>query len=204
MPCALLPPPRTGRADFPHPALLKTLVAGFHTFLLLFGLLTQSRPQRGRSYFRSGTSCVQAVFLAFRLKHVFSKAPSLHRHYPASSLLWASPTPARPDPPLCLPAGRFLLAGLPGSSVVLSTHAVPFHPGEPNDCLLSFLCRPCWFRHLRQVDRSQLCNEADLGSLALRLASLSHEASPGRITPPCARLTTYVTSNSYGELLSVH
>ena len=34
---------------------------------------------------------------AFRLKHVFSKAPSLHRHYPASSLLWASPTPARND-----------------------------------------------------------------------------------------------------------
>jgi len=103
MPCALLPPPRTGRADFPHPALLKTLVAGFHTFLLLFGLLTQSRPQRGNSYSRSGTSCVQAVFLAFRLKHVFSKAPSLHRHYPASSLLWASPTPASTDVPLCLP-----------------------------------------------------------------------------------------------------
>ena len=60
-------------------------------------------------------------------------------------------------------------------------------------------CRAC-----RDIDRSQLCNEADLGSLALRLASLSHEASPRRITPPCARLTTYVTSNSYGELLSVH
>ena len=112
--------------------------------------------------------------------------------------------PLRPDQPLCIPTGLFLLAGLPGSSVVLSMHAIPFHPGEPDDCLLSFLRHQCWFRHLRQVDRSHLCNEADSGSLALWLASLSHEASPGRITPPCARLTTYVTSISYGELLSFH
>src|SRR3990172_9306367 len=87
---------------------------------LLFGLLAQLRPQCGKflwygnfpasppfsffhQFFRSVTFCVQAVFLTFRLKHTFSKAPSLHRHYPASSLLWASPTPPRNDVPLCLP-----------------------------------------------------------------------------------------------------
>ncbi len=112
--------------------------------------------------------------------------------------------PLRPVQPLCIPLGLFLLAGLPGSSVVLSTHAVPFHPGEPDDCLLSFLRHQYWFRHIRQGVHSHWFNEAVSGSLALRLASLSHEASPGRITPPCARLTTYVTSNSYDELLSAH
>lgn len=57
--------------------------------------------------------------------------------------------------------------------MVLSTHAVPFHPGEPDDCIRSFLRRLCWFRHIRQVDRSLWFNEAVSGSLALRLASLS-------------------------------
>ena len=112
--------------------------------------------------------------------------------------------PLRPVQPLCIPLGLFLLAGLPGSSVVLSTHAVPFHPGEPDDCLLSFLRHQYWFRHIRQGVHSHWFNEAVSGSLALRLASLSNEASPGRITPPYARLTTYVTSNSYDELLSAH
>ena len=59
--------------------------------------------------------------------------------------------PLRPDHPLCIPTGLFLLAGLPGSSVVLSTHAVPFHPGEPDDCSLSFLRHQFWFRHIRQA-----------------------------------------------------
>jgi len=31
-------------------------------------------------------------------KHARSKGPSLHRHYPASSVLWPSPTPHRPLP----------------------------------------------------------------------------------------------------------
>jgi hypothetical protein len=36
-------------------------------------------------------------------KHTFSRAPSLHGHYPASPLLWAPPTPGRAMPVLCLP-----------------------------------------------------------------------------------------------------
>ena len=99
-----------------------------------------------------------------------------------------------------------------GSSIVLSTHAVPFHPGEPDDCLLSFLRRQFWFRHIRQAVVELVETLTTLTGLTrpfrvrlrcgLRLRQ--NEASPGRITPSCARLTTYVTSNSYGELLSVH
>jgi hypothetical protein len=36
-------------------------------------------------------------------KHTFSRAPSLHGNYPASSLLWAPPTPEWAATALCLP-----------------------------------------------------------------------------------------------------
>ncbi len=38
-------------------------------------------------------ACAQAVLLALQLRQTSSDAPSLPRHYPASSLLWAPPTP---------------------------------------------------------------------------------------------------------------
>ena len=47
-------------------------------------------------------------------------------------------------------------------------------------------------------------NEAETGSLALRLALSPHEASPDRVTPPHARSATCQTDNLQGELLSVH
>ena len=64
----------------------------------LFGLLAQLRPQRREfprnffRFFRNGTFLVHAALLSSRLKHTYSKAPSLHGHYPVSQLLWASPT----------------------------------------------------------------------------------------------------------------
>jgi hypothetical protein len=58
-----------------------------------FGPSTQPRPQKD-VLFRS-RAYAQAVLLSSRLKHASSKAPSLHGHYPASPLLWASPTPAQ-------------------------------------------------------------------------------------------------------------
>jgi hypothetical protein len=96
-------------------------------------------------------------------------------------------------------------AGLPGSSVNLSTHAIPFHPGEPVGCIFSFLHQQHWASFsLETWPLSLLRNEAVSGSLSLWLMSLSHEASPIGIAPNCARLTTCATSNSHGELLSVH
>jgi hypothetical protein len=68
------------------------------------GLSTQPRPQKGE-VFRSRASA-QAVLLSSRLKHASSKAPSLHGHYPASPLLWASPTPAQVRLPVMSSLGR--------------------------------------------------------------------------------------------------
>jgi len=47
-------------------------------------------------------------------------------------------------------------------------------------------------------------NEAETGSLALRLALSPHEASPDQVTPSHARSATWQTGNLQGELLSVH
>ena len=104
------------------------------------------------------------------------------------------------------PSASFPAAGLPGSSAALSAHAIPFHPGEPDGCFHSFLHRQLWASpYSAGWPLSPLTyHEAESGSLALWLTPLSHEASPARITPACARLTTCATSNSHGELLSVH
>jgi hypothetical protein len=69
-----------------------------------FGRSTQPRPQKG-DLFRS-RAYAQPVLLSSRLKHVFSKAPSLHGHYPVSPLLWASPTPAQVRLPVMSSLGR--------------------------------------------------------------------------------------------------
>ena len=37
----------------------------------------------------------QAVLLSYQYKHIYGKTPSLHEHYSASSLLWASPNARR-------------------------------------------------------------------------------------------------------------
>jgi hypothetical protein len=47
-------------------------------------------------------------------------------------------------------------------------------------------------------------NEAEVGSLALRLALSPLKASPDRVTPSHARSATCQTGNLQGELLSVH
>jgi len=47
-------------------------------------------------------------------------------------------------------------------------------------------------------------NEAEPGSLALRLTLSPHKASPDRVTPSRARSATCQTGNLQGELLSVH
>jgi len=59
--------------------------------------------------------------------------------------------------------------------------------------------------HLSWTDgHSHKYNEAEMDSLALRLAPSPHEASPDRVTPSRARSATCQTDNLQGELLSVH
>ncbi len=81
--------------------------------------------------------------------------------------------------------------GLPGSSADLSARAVPSHPGRPDGCLRSLL------RHRRRASplsgglaTLHWCNEAETGSLALRLARSLGGASTRRITPQAARVAT--------------
>jgi hypothetical protein len=143
-------PRRTGRADFPHPALTKTVVGQLRP-----GTRRRLRPQikssvsvesvcSGSSYFVSRSPEFRSV--GFPKRHSLPltrtrlrSGPFAPRSLPASSLLWACPTPvpARlrvmsfPTPPEgCPPTGT----GLPGSSTDLSLRAVPFHPGEPSRC----------------------------------------------------------------------
>jgi hypothetical protein len=87
-----LPAHRTGQADFPHPALGKD--AHQRTKLWHVTPSTTSEHNRGVSR-RIVNPHVLCCFLRWSL----TEAPSLHRHYPASSVLRASPSPhtARPD-----------------------------------------------------------------------------------------------------------
>jgi hypothetical protein len=60
--------------------------------------------------------------------------------------------------------------GLPGSSVHLSARAFPYHPGAPYRCTCLLL--PCKFQaspHPAGWPLPVMCNEAETGSLSLRL-----------------------------------
>src|SRR6476660_2808191 len=99
-----LPAHRTGRADFPHPALrlassracgerrhqrhecLRPALASRHSLL---GKLPELRGAL--------QACAKSPTVAFFNKHTRSQGPFLHRRYPASSVLRPSPTPARAD-----------------------------------------------------------------------------------------------------------
>src|ERR1700693_4895019 len=71
------------------------------------------------------------------------------------------------------------LQGLPGSSTDLSTRAVPNHPGRPGECTCLLLPHRRFRLHpARKTGRLRLANEAESGSLALRLARSPHEIPP--------------------------
>jgi hypothetical protein len=64
----------------------------------------------------------------------------LHGRYPASPLIWASPTPCRAAPTVMYSRSTLVAVaptqqGLPGSSADLSTRAVPNHPGRSAGCI---------------------------------------------------------------------
>jgi hypothetical protein len=86
-----LPAHRTGQADFPHPALGKD--AHQRTKLWHVTPSTTSEHNRGVSR-RIVNPHVRCCFLRWSL----TEAPSLHRHYSASSVLRASPSPQTAQP----------------------------------------------------------------------------------------------------------
>ena len=77
--------------------------------------------------------------------HLFSKAPWLHGRYPASTLLWASPTPFRAVAPVMysrrtLVAFAPSLEGLPGSWLIFPRALSPTTPEGPmSACACCFL-----------------------------------------------------------------
>jgi len=73
-------------------------------------------------------------------------------------------------------------SGLPGSSTDLSSRAVPFHPGRPRRCSCPLLHGECQASSSGEDwPPSRTPNEAESGSLALRLTSSLCEASPDEL-----------------------
>ncbi len=178
--------------------------------LLWLSPSAQLRPQKG-GISRRRTTRVQAVLPSSRLKRTSSPAPWLHGHYPVSTLLWACPTPAPDAPPgYVFPhgvwphtAGRSgRVSQVPG--LIFRRTPSPTTPESPAVALARVFTAGAGFTTFGRLTALTWRNEAETSSLALRLTSLPFEASLKRIAPPCARLATCVTSNSHGELLSVH
>ena len=220
MHCDSCPPRRTGLVDFPHPALLKTV-----TRHQPYGPATQpSLWRRAESVVGSAESSVvgpaallwsKRLSFRFDTMHIFSATPSLHSHYGASSLLWAAPIPvtgqrlgyvfpsrlAVPTQPKLRHRTRM---GLPGSSVDLSTRAVPLHPGEPGRCNAR-----CWATSGRlqlfwQTGHSHLSIEAEFW-VHWRYGSRRHR--PGLRQPDYSDLRRFgyvLNGQLHGGDLSLH
>ena len=81
-----LPPPQTGRADFPHPAFPEIFAGRMHDVnRLAFQRNHRLEGPRGRS--RSCGSKAPCETTPRLRQYKSGRAPSLDRHYPASSLL---------------------------------------------------------------------------------------------------------------------
>jgi len=172
---------------------------------LLLGLLAQFLPQfrefrrqpyplaksaRGTYYcqlYRSGTT-VQADLLSYRQKRVSGRAPWLHRHCPASRLLWACPTPDQGCQKVMSSPKTLWLGPLPvGPPRFLNQSVSTRHPLSPRKARQ--LHTPVaslptlGFTYPGRMATFAKFNEAEVGSLALRLALLPLKASPDRVTP---------------------
>ena len=152
----------------------------------------QSSSRLG-AYFRSGLT--QAV-LRRLIGTPIQQGPLLHGRYPASSLLQPPPTPNRGQRRLCIPAtschgptpvGRTLgwVSQVPRS--ICRHPPSSTTPGSPAAARARCFAAGSRLRPFTKVGHSQLLgfNEAESGSLALRLTSLHSQASTGwsPITP---------------------
>ena len=85
-------PHRTGRADFPHPALQTgSQVSSINpTVNLTFGSLAAISDSRFSSVDNAPPGSVPGIVSPPR--YTYLSTPSLHQHYPASSVIWVDPT----------------------------------------------------------------------------------------------------------------
>jgi hypothetical protein len=103
----------------------------------------------------------------------FRSAPSLHGRYSLPRYYGLSDS-----------REKNLFTGLPGSSADLSARAVPNYPGKSDGCILPLLSPSmAGFILIRRTGHFHWRNEAESGSLALRLMRSPRKASPTRITP---------------------
>ena len=161
-------------------------------------------------FFRSG-NLFQAVLLPSYSSTAFSKAPLLHGRYPASSLVWASPTPGQSR---SLSYGFHQAVGSGRPFPPCRVSQVPrlifprvLSPNTPEGPVGAFArCFPTDVRlhHLRQTGHLRESHEADSGSLALRPAGLLPRFPPDGLLHPAPVQLHVRTSNLHGELLSVH
>ena len=125
--------------------------------------------------FRSGIMFIQAVLPSSLTQRFQGKAPSLHGNYPASSLLWASPT-STPAGPTVIGSRRTRDRGTTGRCgyprfPVTSLRACSLQ--SPRDALrvLMLVTSPqmAGFAFSGELATSNGCNEAESSSLPLGL-----------------------------------
>ena len=128
---------------------------------------------------------VQVDYPSFRHQHNPANAPSFHGNYPASTLLWASPTPDQDRT-----EGYAFPSGVVGHSTSCRVSQVPrlicrhaLSPTTPESPAAAYAC--CFtaddrLQPSRRISHSQWSNEVESGSLALRLAPSPFEASHQR------------------------
>ncbi len=141
-------------------------------------------------------------------KHTRSQGPFLRRHYPASTVLWPCPTPARPAVHATAlearPPTKTGLPRLPGSPF---QRAVPITPVDRNGCIRRLLPHPTRPSPSRQAGRHPQLHFRGLLKLHSRYGPLDrlaaqgdlcHEASRRPVTRPPRSSATRSTDNSLG------
>ena len=137
-----LPPRRTGRADFPHPALLQAFTAAVKLQSQRGNTLRQ--PVAERPILRS-VICIQAGFPSSYQSTLTARPlrSTVITRFAATMGL----SDSRPQSlcgsgfPHTVGGSPTTEPGLPGSSTDLSTRAVPSHPGKPDECSHPLLLR---------------------------------------------------------------
>ena len=181
----------------------------FEVFQPLLGLSAQPCSQKDAFVFRNG-AFAQAVHLSSQATHASSKAPSLHGHYPASSLLWASPTPGQARLAVMSSLKLVQLPLLPcrvsqvPRLIFLRTPS-PLTPESPLTALPRFFVSGSRLHHIRQIGHSQLRVTRPKRvrfRYGLRFC-LPRLRTIGLLQSALSRLHVH-TRNLHGELLSVH
>jgi hypothetical protein len=206
-----LSPHQTGRADFPHPAYPKIFVSGMHEVNRLgnqrnhrLGEALGIRRLVGASsmYNDSPLTTIQfrqGPFARPALPGVLTTTnPSDSRSWPQHGYWFPWPV---------VSAVRTLVTPRRVSQVPVWVCRCPpsaLTPGSPIAAFAHCLAVDDRLHPIWRVGRSRLRNEAETGSLSLRLTSSSSEASSARVAPRPAQSTTWRTSTYHDSYLSTN